>query len=77
VIRNDDLDPVLVVGIGGAIVEQAVSVAGARLPLDRESAQDLLERSGLATHCARRAATGQLSMPWSPCSTRSPTWHLH
>jgi acyl-CoA synthetase (NDP forming) len=56
VIRNDDLDPVLVVGIGGAIVEQAVSVAGARLPLDRKSAENLLERSGLATslRAARR-----------------------
>ena len=56
IIRDGDLDPVLVVGMGGAIVEQAVSVAGARLPLDRRSAEDLLERSGLATsmHAARR-----------------------
>ena len=58
VIRSDDLDPVLVVGLGGAIVEQAVAVAGARLPLDRKDAEDLLDRSGLGASLRAARADG-------------------
>jgi succinyl-CoA synthetase beta subunit len=45
--RDGELDPVLVVGIGGAIVESGIAVGAARLPLDEEAAERLLARSGL------------------------------